>query len=112
MKNRVAVTAPLLVALSLALGTLASAAPIELIATGTVVSKSADSLVVKTDDHGHRISFVVDRSTVLPEGLAAGRHVRIVYHAMGSTGQTAERVTFVDGGPKAEVAGRTRKPQA
>jgi hypothetical protein len=30
------------------------------------MSKSADALVVRTDDHGHRISFVVDRSTVLP----------------------------------------------
>jgi hypothetical protein len=33
---------------------------------------------------------------VLPEGLATGRRVRVVYRANGSSGQTAERVTLVD----------------
>jgi hypothetical protein len=71
-------------------------AGVDLVATGTVVSRSADSLVVRTDDHGHRISFVVDRGTVLPDGLAAGRRVRVLYRANGSEGQTAERVTLVE----------------
>lgn len=67
---------------------------IELAATGKVVATSAEALVVRTDDHGHRISFVVDRSTALPDGLAVGRHVRVVYRANGSTGQTAEKVVL------------------
>ena len=67
---------------------------IELVATGKVVATSAEALVVRTDDHGHRISFVVDRSTALPDGLAVGRHVRVVYRANGSTGQTAEKVVL------------------
>jgi hypothetical protein len=75
----------------------------ELVATGTLISKSVDSLVVRTDDHHHRITFVIDRSTVLPDGLADGRHVRVVYRANGSTGQTAERVTLT---PKPTGAGR------
>lgn len=105
MRIRVAVLVPVL-----AVGLAAVAAPavpaygdvvnggVELVATGTVMSKTADSLVVRTDDHGHRISFVIDRSTVLPEGLAVGRRIRVVYRANGSEGQTAERVTFVEGG--------------
>jgi hypothetical protein len=68
---------------------------VDLVATGTVMSKSADALVVRTADHGHRITFEVDRRTVLPEGLAVGRHVRVVYRANGPEGQTAERVTLV-----------------
>jgi hypothetical protein len=68
---------------------------VELVATGKIVAKSAESLVVHTDDHGHRITFVVDRSTALPDGLSVGSHVRVVYRANGSTGQTAERVSLI-----------------
>ena len=68
---------------------------VELVATGKVVAKSAEALVVRTDDHGHRISFVIDRSAALPDGLAVGRHVRVVYRANGSTGQTAEKVSLI-----------------
>ena len=95
MRNRVAVL-PLVSALVLALAATAVATPIELIATGTVLSKKVDSLVVRTDDHGHSIMFVVDRSTALPDGLKVGSHVRIVYRANGSTGQTAEKVTLLE----------------
>lgn len=104
MRIRIAVL-PLALALALVAGgsMAVAAAPdevvkggVDLVATGTVMSKTADSLVVRTADHGHRIIFAVDRSTVLPEGLATGRHVRVVYRANGSTGQTAERVTLVD----------------
>ena len=66
-----------------------------LVAEGKVVARSADSLVVRTDDHGHRIAFAVDRSTVMPADLAAGSHVRVVYHALGSTGQAADEVKVV-----------------
>ena len=62
-------------------------------ADGKVVAKSADKVVVKTDDHGHTITFTVDRSTVLPDQLAAGRHVHVVYHPQGATGQTADTVS-------------------
>jgi hypothetical protein len=103
MKIRVAV---LPLAVALASSTVAAAAfagpadvvkgGVELIATGTVMAKSVDSLVVRTDDHGHRITFVVERSTVLPDGLAVGRHVRVVYRADGLAGQTAEQVTLLD----------------
>jgi hypothetical protein len=101
MRNRVAAL-PIVVAVALlSAPLLAAAAPsevvkggVELVATGKVVAKGSDSLVVRTDDHGHRITFVVDRSTRLPEGLAVGSHVRVVYRATGATGQTAEQVTL------------------
>jgi hypothetical protein len=95
MKNRATVLS-FAIALALAPFVAASAAPTELAATGTVVSKKADALVVRTDDHRHRITFDVDRSTALPDGLAVGRRVRIVYRPNGSTGQTAEKVTLLE----------------
>ena len=64
------------------------------VANGTVVAKTADSVVIRTDDHGHKITFAVDRSTVLPGDITVGKHVRIVYHPMGATGQTAETVAI------------------
>lgn len=66
-----------------------------LVAEGKVVARSADSLVVRTEDHGHRIAFAVERGTVMPADLAVGSHVRVVYHALGSTGQAADEVTVV-----------------
>jgi hypothetical protein len=101
MRNRVAVLIVVAVALLAGPGP-AAAAPgdvvkggVDLVATGKVVAKSPDSLVVRTDDHGHRIAFDIDRSTALPDGLAVGRHVRVLYRANGSTGQTAERVSLL-----------------
>ena len=103
MRNRVAVL-PIVVAIALVAGLgPAAAAPgevvkggVDLVATGKVVTKSADALVVRTDDHGHRITFDIDRSTALPDGLAVGRHVRVQYRANGSTGQTAEQVSILN----------------
>ena len=63
------------------------------VADGKVVSKKSDKLVVRTDDHGHTITFALDPSTVLPDQLAPGRHVHIVYHPQGATGQTADTVS-------------------
>jgi hypothetical protein len=83
-------------AVTLAAAPQVKAAPVELVAIGTVVSTSPDSLVVRTDDHGHRIAFAVDRSTTTPEGLAVGRHVRVVYHALGATGQAADKVALLE----------------
>jgi hypothetical protein len=90
----------LLTALGIAAGVQSFAEPIPLIAWGTVLSKGADKLVIRTDDHGHRISFGVDGQTKLPEGLAVGRHVRIDYHATGTTGQTADQVALLEGRSK------------
>jgi len=98
MKNRIAVTSFAVLAV-LAVAGLAFASSGEVVnsgvpfvATGTVISKTPDSLVVKTDDHGHKVAFVIDRSTVLPSEVAVGRHVRVVYHPTGSTGQIADTV--------------------
>lgn len=99
MRMRWSHVAPPALALALLAGP-ASAGPgdvvdggMPLVATGKIVAKGPDSLVVRTDDHGHRIAFAVDRTSVLPEGLAVGTHVRVVYHALGSTGQAADEVT-------------------
>ena len=100
MRNRIAVLGFAVSVALLAGPGLAAAAPgevidggIDLVATGKVVEKSSDKLVVRTDDHGHKITFVVDESTILPDDLAKGGHVRVVYHATGSRGQTADEVT-------------------
>lgn len=100
MRNRVAV-AVLSVAFALALAGLATAGPSEVVnggvpfvANGTVVAKTADSVVVRTDDHGHKVTFAVDRNTVLPGDITVGKHVRIVYRPMGATGQTADTVAM------------------
>ncbi len=99
MRNRVALSA-FVVSVALLAGP-ALAAPgevveggVDLVATGKVVVKSEEQLVVRTDDHGHKIEFVIDRSTTVPDDVAVGKHVRVVYHATGSTGQTADTVTI------------------
>lgn len=84
-----------LTALGFAASSAAWSAPVKLVATGTVVQKQSDKLVIRTDDHGHRITFEIDRNTALPDALGAGKRVQIEYRADGSTGQTAERVTVV-----------------
>ena len=107
MRNRVAVL-PIVVAVALLAGpVLTAAAPgrvvkggVDLVATGKVVSKTSDSLVVRTDDHGHRITFDIDNRTALPGGVAVGSKVRVQYRANGSTGQTAERVSFLEAGAR------------
>jgi hypothetical protein len=101
MRNRVArLVLGITIALLAGHG-LAGAAPgevidggVDLVAMGKVVKKTSDSLVVRTDDHGHKITFAVDRSTVLPDDLAVGRHVRVVYHPTGPKGQAADKVTL------------------
>ena len=96
MRSRVSVLA---VAFALLAGLAATASAGEVVksgvdfeAHGKVVAKSTDRLVVRTDDHGHTIAFAVARNTVMPEDLAVGHHVRVVYHPTGSTGQTADKV--------------------
>jgi hypothetical protein len=78
--------------------------------TGTVVSKSDSSLVVRIDDHRHRIAFDVDASTRLPDGLAAGQRVSVVYHPTGSTGQKADTVTLIEPSPAKPRASSEKVP--
>jgi len=92
MSNRAAV---LLTSLGLVVGVTAAAEQVPLVATGTVMKKTADTVVVRTHDHGHQITFNLDRDTALPDGLAVGKHIEIHYHANGSTGQTADRITLI-----------------
>ena len=87
---------PWVLALALVAVAPALAGPGTITTTGTVVSKGKDSLVVRIDDHGHRIPFAIDQSTVLPDGLTAGRRVRVVYHPTGSTGQRADEVVLLE----------------
>lgn len=96
MRNRLTT---LFAALAFVAAVFARAEPARITTTGTLVSKSADSLVVRIDDHGHRITFGIVPATVLPDDLVAGRRVSIVYHPTGSTGQTADNVTLIDSGP-------------
>lgn len=108
MKIRVA--APLAIVAIVSLGAaLAAAPPGEIVATGTVVSLEKDQIVVRTDDHGHRISFALDAKSQLPEGLAKGNRVTVVYHATGATGQAADRVLLVEG--KARLAEKAPAPK-
>jgi hypothetical protein len=95
MRNRLTT---LFAAFAFAGAVFARAEPAGITTTGTLVSKSADSLVVRIDDHGHRITFGIGRETVLPDGLVAGHRVSVVYHSTGSTGQTADNVTLIDSG--------------
>ena len=98
MRNRVALSA-FVVSIALLAGPTLGApgevveGGIDLVATGKVVAKSEEQLVVRTDDHEHKIEFVIDRSTAVPDDVAVGKHVRVVYHATGATGQTADNVT-------------------
>jgi hypothetical protein len=94
MTRRRAVIA--LTTLGFAAGVTGWSEQVKLVATGTVVEKKSDKLVIRTADHGHRITFEIDRSTSLPDGLGAGTQVQIDYRANGDSGQTAERVTVVE----------------
>ncbi|HSD29533.1 MAG TPA: hypothetical protein VLL75_19675 [Vicinamibacteria bacterium] len=65
---------------------------------GTVVSSQQDKLIIRTDDHGHRMTFDVGSATALPDGLRRGAHVSVTYHPLGPTGQTADEVRVVERG--------------
>jgi hypothetical protein len=99
MRKRAAVLSCAVLASALAYGAAVARADevvnsgIPFVADGRVVSKKADKLVVKTDDHGHTITFALDKSTVLPDQVKAGGHVHVVYHPQGATGQTADTVS-------------------
>jgi hypothetical protein len=68
---------------------------------GTVVSSSVDLLIVRTDDHGHRMTFEVAPGASMPDGLRSGAHVSITYHPLGPTGQAADEVGLIERGASA-----------
>ncbi len=59
--------------------------------TGTVVSVRSGTLVLRIDDHQHRIPFALGPS-VSPAELRAGTRVSVRYHPTGPTGQVADAV--------------------
>jgi hypothetical protein len=73
----------------------------DLVATGKVISVGNTSIAIQTDDHGHSISFLVTTTTVMPTLVAVGSRVRVAYHAIGPTGQMADKVTLLQGPPGA-----------
>jgi hypothetical protein len=64
--------------------------------TGTVVSARSGALVVKIDDHGHRIPFSLG-PRVSPAELRPGSRVSVHYRPTGSTGQIADEVEVIAG---------------
>jgi hypothetical protein len=80
--------------------------------TGTVVSTGRDSIVVRIDDHGHKIPFAIDAPTVLPAGIAVGSRVSVTYHPTGSTGQEAEAVRLLGGSSPRVQRSKTPAPNA
>jgi hypothetical protein len=101
-----ALAVPAMVALTLAgVGANPSAAAVDqagqITIPGTVVSSGGDQLIIRTDDHGHRMSFDVSPSATLPGGLRKGAHVTVTYHPLGPTGQAADEVRIVEGSASA-----------
>jgi hypothetical protein len=94
MKFHVAGLSMLLVLLSVATLVAETATP-QLTTVGKVVSLGNTSMVVKIDDHGHPIPFVIGTSTVMTTGIEVGSRVKVVYHPIGSTGQIADSVIVI-----------------
>jgi hypothetical protein len=88
---------------------LAAAGAMDFTTTGTVVSTGRDSIVVRIDDHGHKIPFAIAAPTVLPAGVAAGSRVSVTYRPTGPTGQEAYAVTLLAPAPAAR---RSKAPPA
>jgi hypothetical protein len=68
----------------------------EITIPGTVLASGHDKLVIRTDDHHHRMSFDVASASTLPENLRRGAHVEVTYHPEGPTGQQVDQVQVVD----------------
>lgn len=64
--------------------------------TGTVVSARSGALVLRIDDHGHRIPFSLGPA-VSPAELRPGSRASVRYHPAGSTGQVADAVEILAG---------------
>jgi hypothetical protein len=113
MNNRVAIVSSLM-ALTLVAPAVAQVPRVvegpALVAVGKVISVDNHSVAVQTEDHGHRISFAVGTTTVMPRNLAVGSRVRVAYHAIGTTGQMADEVTLLAGPPSASLGSRAARP--
>ncbi len=73
--------------------------------SGTVLSTGNTSAVVKIDDHGHAIPFLIGTTTILPPGgLVVGSHVSVRYHPIGSSGQMADEVSLLSQAPPTALA--------
>ena len=68
---------------------------------GTVVSSDSGKLIIRTDDHGHRMAFDVGPASSMPDGLRKGAHVSVNYHPLGPTGQAADEVQVIARGADA-----------
>ena len=71
-------------------------------ATGRVVSSTPTAIVIE-DQSGTRTTYVVDTSSTVPSGLAAGADVSIEYHELEAGRFHAGRVT-TSGAPAPETA--------
>jgi len=63
---------------------------------GTVVSSDSRTLIIRTDDHGHRMPFDLGPATSVPDRLPKGAHVSVTYHPLGPTGQAAVEVRVIE----------------
>ena len=69
---------------------------------GTVVSSDSGNLILRTDDHGHRMAFVVGPGDLRGRArLRKGAHVSVTYHPLGPTGQAADDVQVIERGADA-----------
>ena len=73
----------------------------ETVIPGTVVSATHDEIVLKTDDHGHRMVFQVATGASVPDVLRRGAHVSVTYHPLGPTGQAIDEVQVIELGASA-----------
>jgi hypothetical protein len=79
--------------------------------SGTVVSSTGDSLVIRTDDGTER-TFKVDSQSSLPASLATGVRVSVTYHRMEGGVDHAAKVTLAgtDSTARTEPPMRTDEP--
>lgn len=62
--------------------------------TGTVVREGGGRMVVRIDDHGHRLPFEVAPGAA--GDLQPGSRVAVTYRPTGATGQRAEQVQVLE----------------
>ncbi len=86
------------VTLTVAAGALwAQSSGMALHVTGTVVSSSSDSLVVRTES-GAEMTFGVDAQSVIPSTLTPDTRVEVAYHSMDGGTYHAAEVQPMDSG--------------
>lgn len=62
--------------------------------TGTVVRHRGSEMVVRIDDHKHRIPFQL--AAGVGQDVRVGSHVSVTYHPEGTTGQVAEQIQMLE----------------